>query len=618
MLRSWLSAPIVALLVCAAVLAQQSQVIVTYAGGGSGDGGSAEASALTLSTPGILGFAVGPGDILYIAERANNRIRQVSADGIITTIAGTTAAGFSGDGGPGSLAQLNWPGGLALDGAGNLYIADSFNHRVRKLLPDGTILTVAGTGVSGYSGDGGPATLAQLGQPDNVILDSAGNLYISDTGANVVRKIALNGTISTVAGNGLQGFGGDGGPATAALLNWPEGLVFDSSGALCIADFHNSRVRKVTADGKIATIAGDGTPCWGACGDGGPASAAEVYGPLGLAVDGAGNLYIDSVFNHNIREVTSDGKISTYLGTPGQYGFAGDGGNRTKALLYLPTNLAFDGQGNLFVVDGGNNRIRKVTAGTVSTVAGSGSTAYTGDGGPATAAQLDQPYGVAVDASGNVFIADMFDNRVREVLSDGTITTIAGTGVPGFNGDGPATTSELFNPTPLAFNGAGTLFIGDTFNARIRDLQAGQLVTVAGNGLNGFKGDGGPAIGAEFFGVSGLAFDAAGNLYFSDFHNHLVRMVTVGGTIWTFAGTGTPGSGGDGGPPLSASLSYPYGLAFDSHGNLYISEAGGNRIRMVSPAGTVSTVAGNGTAGYSGDGGPATAAQLKQSSGHCR
>ena len=330
----------------------------------------------------------------------------------ITTVAGNGTSGFSGDGGPATSAELDYPTGVAVDSAGNLFIADTFNARIRKVTPAGAISTVAGNGTLGFSGDGGPATSAELRLPDGVAVDSAGNLFIADETNNRIRKVTAAGTISTVAGNGTAGFSGDGGPATSAELFQPAGIAVDSAGNLFIADGSN-RIRKVTAAGTISTVAGNGTA--GFSGDGGPATAAELNQPSDVAVDSAGNLFIADLMNSRIRKVTPAGTISTVAGN-GTLGFSGDNGPATSAELFEPWDVAVDGAGNLFIVDSGNDRIRMVTpAGTISTVAGNGTPGFSGDGGLATSAALIAPEGVAVDGKGNVFIADTNNNRIREL-----------------------------------------------------------------------------------------------------------------------------------------------------------------------------------------------------------
>ena len=341
------------------------------------------------------------------------------AQGIITTVAGNGVGGYSGDGGPATAASLLVPKGVAVDAAGNLYIADTGNARIRKVAPGGTITTVAGNGVGGYSGDGGPATAASLDRPPGVALDAAGNLYIADYWNNRIRKVAPGGTITTVAGNGVGGYSGDGGPATAASLAYPAGVVVDAAGNLYIADHDNARIRKVTPGGTITTVAGNGVH--GYSGDGGPATAASLSYPKGVAVDAAGNLYIADMYNYRIRKVTPAGVITTAAGN-GVQGYSGDGGPATAASLNYQTGVAVDAAGNLYSAGWTDYRIRKVTpGGTISTVAGNGVQGYSGDGGPATAASLNWPYGVNVDAAGNLYIADEANHRIRKVSFTGTV-----------------------------------------------------------------------------------------------------------------------------------------------------------------------------------------------------
>jgi NHL repeat-containing protein len=349
------------------------------------------------------------------------------APGTIITVAGTGQPGFSGDNGPATQARLDQPISIVTDAAGNLFFGDGGNHRVRKVSPDGTITTYAGTGVRGFSGDGGPATQARLGDGLWLALDGAGNLYLSDGTYQRVRKVSPDGIITTVAGSGptdsdLPGaFSGDGGPATEARLYYPTGLAVDATGNLFIADAGNHRVRKVSPDGTISTVAGSGPigPDKGyAAGDGGPALAATLRGPCCLAVDGAGNLFLTDV------------------------DIAGTGAPYT----------------------GPKSRVRKVsTDGMITTVAGNGVRGFSGDGGPAVEAGLDDPFGVAVDSAGNLFISDVNNHRVRKVDANGIITTVAGTGKNPYAGDGVlATATGLHGPAAVGVDAAGNLLICDT------------------------------------------------------------------------------------------------------------------------------------------------------------
>ncbi|MBU2008400.1 MAG: hypothetical protein KJ624_00900 [Chloroflexi bacterium] len=403
---------------------------------------------------------------LYIGDRGNHRVRMVNlATGTITTFAGTGVGGFAGDGGPATAAQLTLPVGVA-SGSGYLYITEFAGNRVRRVdLATGTITTFAG-GTTVPTGDGGPAMEAQLSGPYGVAVDS-GNLYIADTANNRVRRVNLAaGTITTVAGNGTSGFGGDGGPATAAQLSGPRSAAL-GSGNLYIADSGNNRVRRVDlATGTITTLAGNGAV--GSGGDGGPATAAQLNNPIGLAL-GSGNLYIADSGNNRVRRVDlATGTISIFAGS-GTAGFGGDGGPATAAQLNNPNALTLD-SANLYISEGIGNRIRRVdlATGTMTTFAGTGAGGFAGDGGPATAAQLNTPIGLAVD-SANLYIGDSQNNRVRRVdLATGTITSLAGTGVGGFVGDGgPAAAAQLNFPCGLAV-GSGNLYIAERSNNRIR------------------------------------------------------------------------------------------------------------------------------------------------------
>jgi uncharacterized protein (TIGR03437 family) len=576
----------------------QTYTISTFAGGALPVNISGTSAGLS---PGYV--AADPAGNLFFVDQ-NTVLRLDATTGILTRVAGNGATGFSGDNGPATSAELNFPAGVAVDSAGNLYIADTDNNRIRKV-SNGVITTVAGNGLGGFSGDNGPATSARLTNPEGVAVDSAGNLYVADTTNQRIRKVS-NGVITTIAGNGLTGFSGDNGPAANAQLNSPYGVAVDSTGNLYIADTENQRIRKVSS-GVITTLAGNGTA--GSSGDGGPATSARLGSPLGIAVDIAGNLYIADRDNSRIRKVAS-GVITTVAGN-GTQGFAGDNGPATDSQLYLPTSVAVDSSGDLYIADTGNSRVRKVSNGVITTVAGGGM--LVGDNGPATSAQLGNPSGVATDSSGNLYVADAY-NLIWKI-SNGAITAVAGNGTSGFSGDnGPATSAQLNNPYSAAADSAGNLYIADSENQRIRKVSNGVITTVAGNGMPGFSGDNGAATSAELYNPTGVAVDSAGKLYIADYGNNRIRMVS-NGMITTVAGNGMAGYAGDNIPATSSPLAGPVSVAVDSAGNLYISDnyASGlvedNSIRKVSN-GMITTVAGNAMSGFSGDNGPATSAKL--------
>jgi sugar lactone lactonase YvrE len=600
-------------------VAAATGVITTVAGTGiqgfSGDGDDGILGQLAAPAAVALDSA---GNIL-IADTLNNRIRKVDATtGIITTVAGGDRPGYSGDGGPATAALLNNPLDVALDAAGNIFVADTFNHRIRKIAAaTGLITTVAGTGVLGFSGDGSAATLARLWQPQGMAFDGSSYLFIADTGNHVVRKVDLTtGIITTVAGSGQPGYGGDNGPAIACRFSSPHKIALDSDRNLLIADQFNSRIRKFSpASGIITTVAGTGAV--GFAGDGGQATAAWFTYAGGVGVDASGNVIVVDTYNDRIRRVSTTGVIRTLVGI-GQTTPLGDGGPATAATLDAPEGLALDASGNLIVADSRHNKIRKVDAatGTISTIAGTGQKGYAGDGGAATAAYLRVPTDVSLDPSGNVFILDSLSHAVRKLTSStGTITTVAG-GLFGSGGDdGPASKAQFNNASAVVVDSDGTYFVADTQNHRVRriDGRTGIITTAAGTGTAGFSGDNGPASAAQLSYPTGVAVDAGGNLLIADSVNSRIRKVSAAtGIITTAAGSGF-GTSGDNGPATAARFSGPRRVIADSAGNLFIADSSNNRVRRVDAVtGIVTTVAGTGQAGFAGDGGAATAAQLRQ------
>ena len=570
-------------------------IITTVAGDGgqggfSGDGGPATKALLTNPT----GIAVDKSGNLYIADRGNQRIRMVTASsGTISTIAGSSTIGLSGDGGPAAKATFTLPTGIAIDATGNLYIADENNRAIRRISTSGIITTVAGTGQFGYSGDNGQATKAKLAGPQGVAVDASGNLYIADSGNERIRYVNISGIITTIAGTGAAGFSGDSSAATAATFSNPVGVALDASGNVYVADLDNNRIRRFVVGGAVTTFAGTTT----SAGDGGPSTQARVE-PWAVAVDSSGNLYIADRSEQRVRKVAPSGTISTVAGT-GQTGFGGDNGPGALALLSTPNDVAVDASGNVYIADAGNNRIRRVDAstGTITTFAGTGGCCYAGtgtggDGGLATAATLFYPGSVAVDGSGNVYFTNMVQTNtspapqaIRRVTTDGKIHTWAGGGTSlGFSGDGgPPLNAQFGSSLEIRTGPDGSLYIADQTNNRVRKVDpAGATInTVAGNGQSSTSGDGGQATSAGVPAPWSVVVDAAGDFYIG--LNATVRKVTASGTIGPYAGNGQWSFSGDGGSATAASLAGASGLALDSGSNLYIVDSANRRVRQVQP-----------------------------------
>ena len=569
------------------------------------------------------GIAVDKKGNIYIAMRDHNIISRVDTKGNMTRYAGTGESGYGGDGGKATEARLKLPAGLTIDRKGNLYIADRNNHRIRKVDSRGNITTVAGNGTAGFSGDGGKATEAQLSRPSGVAVDGKGNLYIADRSNDRIRMVNSKGIITTFAGDGVDGFKGDSGPAAQAQLSKPFGLALDKKGNLYIADRGNNRVRRINPQGIIHTVAGDGGFFF--MGDNGPAYRASIAGPTGVAVDKNGVLYIADRNNNRIRSVDTQGMIRTIAGT-GHQDYNGDSEMARDTNLHLPFGVALDQDGKLLVVDRSHYRIRRVDTrrGGITTVAGNGIKMFAGDGGPAAGAKLSFPHGIAVDKKDNLIISDKGHYRIRRVTQDGIIQTIAGNGIRGNIGDGlPALKASIYGATSLKLNGKGEIFIVSPsgFTSLIRKVDEKGIMrevlgTVSKHYLDSiakskYKGKvqtGELAIITTF---SDIAFDPKGNMFISDRLNHQIRKISAQGEITTIAGTGESAYYGDGGPASEAAFRDPGALTTDKEGNLYIADGANNMIRKIDTKGIVSTIGGNGNHENSGDGGPALKAGIR-------
>ena len=604
---------------------------------------------LVSGLPNVRALAFDRQDNLY-ALMLDSRVRRLSvaasavgANNTGTVIAGTGSNGYSGDDGPATSAQMNvqFSVGLALDAAGNIYVADRINHRIRRISTNGTISTFAGTGTAGFAGDGGPATAARLNQPSGLAFDRFGNLYVADGVNYRIRRITPEGLISTVAGTGDGGSGGDGGNSLAATLSSGIGIqepdVFRDT--LVFADHDASVVRRIAlsstalAEGYAESpftivsndcprpIDGRGLAPNATCKVGvrfRPTSAGGKSGALRVAstslaetfnvpLVGAGAAQL----NLNVLRTPTAGTISTIAGG----GAGADGVAATSSSLSSPFDAAVDSAGNLYIVDATANRVRKVDAvtGQISTIAGNGNRGFSGDGGPGPSASLNQPTAVAVDSAGNVFIADTNNFRIRRVAaSTGVITTVAGTNNNANSGDGgPAVAASLAQPLGIAVDASGNLYIA---SGVLRKITASTgVITSLVKGF-GYAGDGGRAADALVSAQGKVVLDADGNLFFAEEATARIRRIDKQGNISTYAGNGTRGYSGDNGPATAASLNVGYGLSLDAAGNLYLTDTNNNRVRRVDRAtGIITTVVGSGDPGpglFAGDGGPANASRL--------
>lgn len=604
-------------LISVASAAAQTYGISTFAGG-------------SVPTPGITAAAWGmgmPGQVsvdsagnFYVAAPSINQVWVMNPAGIVTQIIGNGTPGFSGDNGPVASAQLNNPQGVAADSLGNIYIADTGNGSIRKI-SNGIITSIASNG------------LANVYLSSPLAVDSANNLYF--IGSARIVEISTNGSVSTVAGNGTPGYRGDGGPATSAEIE-PVAIAFDSRNNLYIADGSNNAVREVSG-GVISTI------------------VKGLNNASGVAVDTAGTVYI-STYSHDILKF-SGGKTSVFAGT-GVPGFSDDGGSALQAMFYVPTSLAVDPGGNFYVVDSQNHRVRRISNGIVTTIAANGTFQSGGDGGPPANAELNSPFGVALDSTGSAYITDSLACSIRKVAG-GVINTFAGEGTCSGSAVGPALSviltypngvavgsngtvylsfgafsptysyceiaevaggiatplaggmftcgsNYLYFPTGVALDSGGNPYVADSQNYLVKTISNGNITTVAGNGSATYSGDGGSPLNAGLGYVSSVAFDSQNNLYIGA--GNRIRKVS-NGIITTIAGNGVTGFSGDGGLAINAALSGAYGIAVDSSGNVYFSDLNNQRVRMISNA-IITTIAGNGIAGFSGDGGNATSGQL--------
>lgn len=553
-------------------------VVTTFAGTpGVAGGANGTGAAAQFSFP--RGIVTDRADNLFVTDGDGDTLRKITPAGVVTTLAGAAAQAGSADG-AGAAARFATPAGLAIDGAGTLYVADAGNNAIRKVTPAGVVTTIAGMAGPPGCADGA-GTSARFSFPTDVAIDGAGDLYVADENNHTLRKIAPAGAVTTFAGTpGAPGFI-DG--ASGTMFHTPADVVSDAAGNLYVADNDNHAIREVRPSQIVTTIAGD--PRGVGSQDGVPA---RFRAPSGLALDPAGNLYVTDTGSQTIRKITPQGVVSTIAGAVHTTGSAD--GTGAAAQFAAAGYVATDRAGNVYFADSANRLIRKITpAGVVTTLAGKAGISDAKDG-TGSAARFVDPVGITTDGAGNVFVSDE-GLTIRKITPDGTVTTLAGlAGAPGSaNGTGAA--ARFDHAFGLASDAAGNLFVADNDNATIRKVTPGGVVTTFA-GQTGVPGDAdGNATTAQFTEPRGVAIDGAGNLYVTE-DDHRVRMITPGGVVSTLAG-GSKGSAD--GTGSAASFGFLQGVAVDDAGNVYVAELDNHTIRKITPAGVTTTIAGSPT-----------------------
>ena len=622
-------------------------LLVDFAGtgaiGDAGDGGPAMAAHFRS----VGGVAVGSDGLVYVSDPSASRIRRIRPDGIIEALAGTGTRGFGGDGGHALAADFTDPTRLLVDQAGALFVSEL--DRVRRIDPSGLVSTILGDGHAGLDGDGGPAAFARTAGNEGMAIDGDGNLFIAERAAHRVRRIDTRGNVTTVAGTGTPGSDGDGGPALSASLNQPVDVDVDGSGNLLIAELAGNRIRRVSTSGLIDTVAGTGIP--GGGGDGEPASRAELHGPQSVVVDASGAAFVADWNNRRIRRIHPDGTIQTVAGLVG--GRVESGGPALESRLTLPLDVVPTLDGRLLIVEQSARRVRALVPapgaeaaplapGTQAPGPGDGQPveaqpaaaafvapapalpsgaplagdllaeiyAGTGESGSAPDSEfrlnaaLASPRGIAIDGVGRLLIADTGNHRIRRIEPDGRVSVIAGTGEPGSGGDGlAAVAAQLNRPSALVVDSNGSIYVADSGNFRIRKIDPdGAITTFAGGAQPGVAGDGGLAREAQFTEPGGLALGSDGSLYVVDGPVHRVRVIRPDGLIHSFAGSGVDGSGGDGGPALEATLGFPQRVALNADGSALVTQLHAGVVRRIGADGVIDLFAGSGRSDVSAEG----------------
>lgn len=632
---------------CAAFVALSAQAqlfnFTTVAGSAARGNLDGATNLCQFNNPG--GVAMDPSGNIYVADTADDTIRKISPGGVVSTFAGSPGVIGSADG-TGTNALFNEPQSLAVDSSGNIYVADSGNFTIREITPGGSVSTLAGlAGVSG-SGDG-TGTNALFYEPEGIAVDAADNVFVADTWNQTIREISPAGVVKTIAGS-PGSFGSTDLGGTNALFYEPAGIAVDASDDVFVADSGNNTIRKIAPDGTVTTLAGwpGGLGYINATG-----TNALFDSPRGIALDSSGDLFVADYLNNAIREVTSAGVVTTIAGDPGSMGsadgvgtnalfrglqgvvvnptndgviYVADSGNSTirrltdagpnwivstlagnasigsadasgtAARFFWPMDIAADGQGNVYVADAANDVVRKIASdGTVSTIAGSPGVAGSSDGsGPH--ALFNAPQGIATDSSGNVYVADTGNSTIRKITSGGTVSTLAGSaGNPG-SADGTGTNALFDEPEGIGVEGGTNIFVADTLNHTIREITSDGVVTTFAGTAGDFGTTDGTNSAAQFNRPAGLALDGSGDLFVTDLGNHTIRKITPAGVVSTVAGL--PGVlGSADGTNCGARFCEPEGIAVDGAGNVYVADAGNQTVRELTPMGTdwvVTTIAG--------------------------
>jgi len=542
--------------------------VVTTLAGTSGVTGSNDGtgSAAQFYTP--YGLTVDKSGNVYVADTGNGTIRKITPDGGVTTLA----------------SNFSRPYGVAVDGTGNLYVANYLGYTISKITPTGGVTTLAGSAGSIGSSDG-TGSAARFRFPYGVAVDGSGNVYVADAGNNSIRKITPDGGVTTLAGTSGTSGSADG-TGNAALFNFPASIAIDGTGNLYVADSGNQTLRKITPDAGVTTLAGTPGTSGATPGTG---AAALFYGPTGVAVDGNGNLYVADSVNETIRKATPTYTFTNFAGSAGYSGSAD--GTGIFARFSYPTFLATDSSGNVYVPDAGNDTIRKITpAGVVSTLAGVAGQSGSTDGS-ASSARFNGPEGVAFDGSGNLYVTDYGNNTIRKITPGGIVSTVAGLAGQSGSADGSGSAARFNDPAGVAVDRNGNVYVADQVNSTIRVITSGGVVTFAGSAGQMGSADG-TGSAASFDILTGLAVDGSGNVYVADYGNNNIRKITPDGGVTTLAGLAGQ-TGSIDGSGSAARFNGPEGVTLDGSGNLYVADSGNRAIREITPAGLVTTISSN-------------------------